>query len=403
MRAVIPLLLLALACGRRGPDGAPAAPDVTTATPPASSPVPPAVPPPATPDPAPTASTDWTLEAVGTTEPCSVNFGCPHPALAIDGTGAPLFGVHRYNLGACLWCSADRIVRRWNGSAWETLMSDSGWPGGASDVSFARDPATGATLFADTDLGDVRHPPIASHVWTLASGAVTELRPPLGGAGWTGDPLLAVDDAGTVTITWIEEDPPSQVFVRRVARSAGGAWDQLPDLPSVPAGGAGIVLDATGAPVVAGCGATGIQVARWDAGERAWQLLPSPPSPSGVCSVRLLRDEDGLLLASGWSSSVSVDRWDGTSWTPFGRGLGERLLDFARSPRGTPLLVTALGILERTDDWHVVAPPDAAAPDDVTIPEAIASGDHEVWTWWTRESTAAHPAGGQLRRMTLRR
>lgn len=400
MRAMFLVVLLAFACGRRGSEGTPAAPDVTAARPPAPSP--PTPPPPATtpPDPVPTASNDWTLEDVGATEVCATSVSCPLPTLAVDGGGAPLFGVHRYDVRACLWCSADRIVRRWSGSAWESLMSAGGWPGGASLVSFARDPASGTTLFADTDLSDVRRPPIRLHVWTLdPAGGASELRPALGEVGWAGNPVVAVDGAGTVTVTWLEEDASGDSVVRS-ARSAGATWDLLPDFVVSPARGTWMVLDATGAPVVAACGNTSVQVARWDAAARAWQALPPPPGSSSGCPVRALRDGNGLLLASGWQS-VSVDRWDGTSWTPVGRGLGEYLLDLAWSPRGTPLLITTLGILERTDAWHVVAAPGTAPPDDFT-PAAMVSGAGELWTWWVRESNASHLSGGQLRRMTLR-
>jgi hypothetical protein len=405
MRTLIFVLSVALACGKqRATDGAPTAPDVTTPTVPTQAP-PTQEPPTDPPYPTPTPSDAWDIEdVVGATETCSSNFGCPIPRLAVDRTGAPIYGVHRLNLGPCLLCSADRIVRRWNGAGWDTLISARGWPGTCSDVSLAGDPASRATLFADPDLSDPYHPPIRLHVWDLGEDGATEVLPALGDQGIAADPVLAVDDTGTVTVTWLEVDDSSNTPVVRSARSVGATWDLLPELP-VPATGFGadgawVALDATDAPVVAACGPSAIHVARWDAATRAWQVLPPPPSSSAGCSVRALRDGGGLLLASG-TSSVSVDRWDGTSWTPVGRGLGHCLFDLARSPRGTPLMITCLGILELTDAWHVIAGPDVALPNDF-VPVAMASGKHELWTWWVREANYAHPSGAQLRRMTLR-
>ena len=98
-----------------------------------------------------------------------------------------------------------------------------------------------------------------------------------------------------------------------------------------------------------------------------------------------------------WTGPVSVDRWDGTRWTPLGRALGDNLYALARSPRGTPLLITTLGILERTDTWHIVAASSGS------FPVAIASSEDKIWSWWVvGPADGMHPSVGQLRTMTLR-
>ena len=149
------------------------------------------------------------------------------------------------------------------------------------------------------------------------------------------------------------------------------------------------------------CDPTIVQVASWDADARVWLPLPPVAAPAlndnWGCRVLVLGDGDGFILArESYPGTISVDRWDGATWTPLGRELGKHVRGLARSPRGTLLLISGtLGILEHTDDWHVVAPPDEFEP------VAMARGEEHVWSWWVRSANAAHPAGGQLRRMTL--
>ena len=261
MRRLVLVVAVILSCGMHGgavpeghasPDGttptegAPAPPDGTT---PASPPSPPA----GAPDPAPTPSDAWTLEDVGTTEPCSSD-GCTFPTLATDDGGALYFGVHRYAGGPCLICSADRLVRRWDSGAWESVLSGGGWPGTFSTVSFAADPTRDAMLFADPDVVDTRSSPVRLHVWALDAGGATELLPALGDANHAINPVLAVDETGTVTVTWIEAGVYAGTSVVRSARSAGATWDVLPEFPAphtFEAHDAWMVLDARGAPVVA--------------------------------------------------------------------------------------------------------------------------------------------------------
>jgi hypothetical protein len=353
---------------------------------------------------APTLSDAWNIQDVGGADQCSPLFGCPIPTLATNEDGQLSFGAHTLRPGPCMMCFADRLVRRWNGNAWETVISNTGWPGTYSRVSLAGDPTRGAMLFADTDLSDPYHPPIYLHVWTLDARGETEFLTPLGGAHEAHNPMLAVDATGIVTVTWTEVDSTYTSTVRS-ARSTSAGWDSLPEFP-VPgpafyAFDAWMVLDARGAPVVAACDAGTVQLATWELETRTWHPAPPLVQPSSTyqsCVVRALSDGDGIIVAHGlWTGPVSVDRWDGTRWTPLGRALGDNLHALARSPRGTPLLITTLGILERTDTWHVVAASSGS------FPVAIASSEDKIWSWWVvGAADGMHPSVGQLRTMTLR-
>ena len=304
-------------------------------------------------------SADWDVTDQGAPELRSMNDD-GIPSLLADATGVT-FAMHRMVVAACMKCTADRRVRRWDGAAWTGILSENGWPGSGSQ-STALAPGPAGTFFADSDLSDPYHPPLRVHLWTLDAGQRTEPLPPLGSGEQASNPALAVDAAGAPTVAW-----PRAATPRPAPRCAAGE----------------------------------VAVARWDDAARAWRSLPmlsSVPERYGTCSLSMLADGDAVLVAhtSSFLGQISVDRWDGQAWSSLGATLGSGLPALARSPRGTPLVITSLGVLEWTDQWRI------AAPASDFVPVAIASGRAEVWSWWAEDATLAHPAQGQLRRMTLK-
>jgi len=266
------------------------------------------------------------------------------PVVAFDAQGEP---VVAWNESLFLGISAEIMLRRWTGTAWQEL-GGSGSPGGVS--------ASGATASGRPALGtDAAGNPIVA--WTQAvTGGVNQIYlkrwsgsawTELGGSATDGGlssspdtsasdmPVLATDAAGNPVVAWrTGAFLAGEIYLKRWNGSAwielggsaaGGGVTSSGTLCTAPS----LALDAIGRPSLAWqrivSGSWEICLRRWDGA--SWTQLGGSATGGGLSSTAQDSQSPSLAVsASGdpivaWVESVTpqpeiwVRRWDGAAWS----------------------------------------------------------------------------------------
>ena len=269
-------------------------------------------------------------------------------------------------MASSTWFNAAAIVRRWNGTVWQTPS-----PGLDGDVAVALAYRGGFVIGGDfSQVGSTPTIGLAMRsngTWSALGGgidgsayALAELPGGdllVGGtfsqagsvaanniARWNGAQWLAMGSF-TSTVQSLAVGANGDVFAGsyyppEVSRWNGSAWVTLGTLPLTFTPPYALVAMPNG-DVVVGLGFGGgnsLMVLRWNG--VAWSPLGSglPGSGSGIDVVySLVVMPNGDLVAGGRfaiGSTTSVARWDGTSWQPMGAGLPSTCLDLDLLPGG---------------------------------------------------------------------
>jgi hypothetical protein len=316
------------------------------------------------------------------------------PSLLIEPGGAVDLAVHRMVETACLICTANRIVSRWDGAQWKLLDSASGRPGsGSQPTALAWDPVRQAPLLADGDLTDPYHPPVPARVFVVGDQSLNQIGVPFGIGDTTTAQSIAVDATGTATVAW-SDSGTIPLHVTRIDQTL--STNELPPPTTAHASGGSLQLDASGRAVLAWCGGGTVGLSTWDPDSGAWQHAADLGflNLGSACSVSLALDASGRAILAYWTGdwqrpAVHVIRWDGHSWTSLGDALGNGPTSLVFTSRGTPLLATSAGIQELTDTWRVVDP--SSGPN--TQPIVLATANGLALALWKREATTTQSAG----------
>jgi hypothetical protein len=282
-----------------------------------------------------------------------INNGLTSLAVYDDGGGPALYA-------GGFFLSSDRTstpyIAKWNGTRWVSLGS------GMSDF-----------VYSLTVFDDGRGPALyAGGGFTVAGGISANRVARWNGSSWSrvGNGLnervaaLRVFDDGSGPALYAGGafDRSGQLVVNRVAKWNGASWSALGENLSssrVPAphaealtvydDGSGPALYVTGNFTRAG-GATVNHVAKWNGS--AWSGLAGGFSLSGGTlgagfSLGVFDGgagpelyAGGLLTKAGGGRAFGLARWDGTAWSPPGRGANDEVAALAviAGPRGSPAL-----------------------------------------------------------------
>jgi len=236
-------------------------------------------------------------------------------------------------------------VAKWNGSSWSPLDI------GATDVVRALtvfDDGTGAALYAGGDfqgVGDAKAPHIArwnGSVWTALDSSVVSLDV---------HALTVFDDGNGEALYAAGTFGFGATAAVRIARWDGTSWSRLADGLGAPGEGPVLALsvfdDGGGAALYAGgyftvAGTTqGVhRVARWDG--TSWTSLGSGVGSSSsiwypmVQALGVFDAGGGPALFVGGDFDLAggvgancLARWDGTGWSAFGSGVSHRVVALA--------------------------------------------------------------------------
>lgn len=243
--------------------------------------------------------------------------GAGEPGLAVDADGKPLLA----------WIEKNKVhVRRWNGSAWDTL--------GTAPVNGEKGRASGRPSIAFEDGGSIlvgwlelnKNDISVFQVARWKDNAWAPLGELGGGKAHVIDPVLATSPFGAITV-WREPEKPGVEVVHVAALDATGAWK--------PLGGAPVSLSPSGSPLG---GSDGI-------------LRGAPDSTTGVAPA-IATSKGGVLV--GWierspAPVLQLRRWDAatSTWTevPAPEGAdGDSTLAIALSPDGTATVALSYNI-----------------------------------------------------------
>lgn len=277
---------------------------------------------------------NWTPlgEGVGGTE-----YYAPVQALAAydDGTGPALYAAGDFNVAGGV--EAHNIAR-WDGSVW-TPLGEGLTHTFSLEVVFALavfDDGTGPALYAGGQFNTAGGTP-ASGIARWDGSAWT----PVGSGldGWARSMVVFDDGTGPALYVGGGFESAGGVAASGIARWDGSAWTPLGEGVRDPWGsgdvhaltvfddGAGPALYAGGNFVTAG-DIQALRIARWDGsswsplGRGVWYALQV------VNALAVFDDGTGPSLFAGGSfqsadgvEASSIARWDGSAWTPLGSGI----------------------------------------------------------------------------------
>ena len=310
-------------------------------------------------------------------------------ALAVfdDGSGPALFAAGSFSLAGGV--AATRIAR-WNGSSWNALGSGIS---GAVLAMTVFDDGGGQALYAGgqfTTAGGTAASAVAEWNGSTWSGLGSGMGP--SGALVEG---LAVHDDGSGAKLYAGGTftTAGGQAANRIARWDGSSWtplgsgmDGTVEALAVFDDGNGPALYAGGAFLTAG-GVAANHIAKWNG--TSWEPLGlglSGGSFSDLC-MTVFDDGSGPALYVGGGFSMAGDvatnriaKWDGSSWSPLGAGIGtSTVLSLAVFNDRTGAALHAAGFFAQSPGGDAYLAkwgcPDTSAP-VITCPEAILIHDH---------------------------
>jgi hypothetical protein len=264
-------------------------------------------------------------------------------ALAIfdDGTGPALFAGGDFTTAGGVSASC---IAKWDGASWSALGS--GLRGLVRALTVFDD-GTGPALFAGGDFinaGDVSVSRIAK--WNGTSWS------PIGNSGGMNGAVHALtvfdDGAGPALFAGGEFTTAGGVSVNFIAKWNGASWSPLSNGVDSTVHSLAVFDDGTGSALFAGGtfatagGVSASRIAKWDGA--SWSPTGNG-ADSAVRALAVFDDGKGPALFTGGDVTVEVGglsargiaKWDGTSWSCLGNGMGGGL-------------EYAVGVLEVFDD-----------------------------------------------------
>ena len=243
-----------------------------------------------------------------------------------DGTGSALYAGGAFETAGGV--AADDMAR-WNGTSWSPVGSG---PGGGVVALTVFNDGTGSALYAFGSFGD----PANISKWNGTSWS------PVGSGidnGCCGEAMTLFDDGtGPALIVGGNFIAAGGVALNNIGKWNGTAWSSFPsggngmtgnfksvDVLTVLDDGTGPVFYAGGSFTTAG-GVVANKIAKWNG--TSWSPLGAAYDNRGVYALTVFNDGTGPALYAagnfvtmGGDNTLSIAKWDGTSWISLGSGI----------------------------------------------------------------------------------
>jgi len=249
-----------------------------------------------------------------------------------DGTGPALFVAGRFNRAG--GATESNFVAKWNGSGWEPLTGNE--LGGFDVKALAVfDDGTGPALYAGGSFTDAGSE-VVNHIakwdgqeWSGVGGGINS-------NGFVISLEVFDDGTGPALYAGGRISSAGGVSASRIAKWDGTSWSEVGGGTNNDVITMEVFDDGTGPALYAGGlfnsagGSSAVGIARWDG--TSWSPVGGGFNTGSVNSLTVHDDGTGpALYAGGGFTSAGgttvnrVAKWDGTSWSALGSGIGGSL------------------------------------------------------------------------------
>jgi hypothetical protein len=243
-----------------------------------------------------------------------------------DGTGPALYAGGFFATAGGMTVNS---IAKWDGAAWSPVGSGSSGVGGGVMALTVFDDGTGPALYVGGNFGTIGG--VANNVAKWDGVAYSPV-----GSGLGTVQTLTVFDDGTGPALYAGGNSfllGGGMYASHVAKWNGTSWSYLGSGVSGPVralmafdDGTGPALYVAGGFISAG-GMPAGGIAKWDG--TTWSPLVSGVVTTFVASLTVFDDGMGPALYAGGGFTLAGDmgargiaRWDGTTWSPLGSGIG---------------------------------------------------------------------------------